>query len=120
MRAHTGAWKGPGPDGVVNEVLQAGHEALHALMQLMWAAGHTPDAWKRSETVLLYKKNTPMDLTNYRRVGLENILYKLSLGYGRGWSHIRWWTACRLSCLQRALCFSFGTPKSAISFIMSA
>lgn len=39
--------KAPGPDGVVNEVLQilpeSGVRAMHLLMQIMWATGHTPD-----------------------------------------------------------------------------
>jgi hypothetical protein len=43
----------------------------------MWAAGHTPDAWKESVTALLYKKGDHMHLSNFRRVGLEAALYKL-------------------------------------------
>ena len=73
--------KAPGPDGVVNEVIQAlprvAMDALHLLFQLMWAAGHTPDAWKESVTALLYKKGDSLLLPNYRRVGLEMALYKL-------------------------------------------
>jgi hypothetical protein len=73
--------KALGPDGVVNEVIQAlppdALEAIHMLFQLMWAAGHTPDAWKESVTALLYKKGDHMHLSNFRRVGLEAALYKL-------------------------------------------
>jgi hypothetical protein len=74
--------KAPGPDGVANEILKAlpkpGHQAIHGLLQLMWATGHTPEAWKHSNTILLYKnKGHFTDLTNYRRVGLENTIYKL-------------------------------------------
>ena len=51
---------------------------LHALMQILWATAHTPQQWKHSITVLLYKnKGTPLQLDYYRRVGLENTVYKL-------------------------------------------
>lgn len=73
--------KAPGPDGVTTEVLQAlpaaGIRALHTLFQTMWAAGHTPDTWKESRTVLLYQKASPLLLPNYKRVGLEDTMYKL-------------------------------------------
>jgi hypothetical protein len=37
-----------------------------------------PDRWKDSHTVLLFKnKGTILDLNYYRRIGLENTLYKL-------------------------------------------
>jgi len=74
--------KAPGPDQVTNEMLQMlpweGKRMLHALMQIMWATAHTPKPWKHSITVLLYKnKGTPLKLDYYRRVGLENTVYKL-------------------------------------------
>jgi ribonuclease HI len=44
---------------------------------IMWASGCTPDKWKESYTVLLYKnKGTILELDYYRRIGLENTLYK--------------------------------------------
>jgi len=44
----------------------------------MWATGLTPTSWKESTTVLLFKhKGTPLDLKYYRRIGLENTIYKL-------------------------------------------
>ena len=74
--------KTPGPDKVTNEMLQMlppeGKRMLHALMQIMWATAHTPQSWKHSVTVLLYKnKGTPLHLDYYRRIGLENTVYKL-------------------------------------------
>jgi ribonuclease HI len=74
--------KAPGPDGILNEVLQllpsAAKDAIHALFQVMWATSCTPSAWKESLTVLLYKnKGSPLQLKYYRQVGLENTLYKL-------------------------------------------
>lgn len=73
------AW---GPDGVVNEVIQAlppaGKRAIHDLIKLMWATGLTPTSWKASDTVLLYKhKGTPLELDYYRRIGLEHTTYKV-------------------------------------------
>jgi len=74
--------KVPGPDKVANEILQAlpaeGKQALHNMIRIMWATGLTPTSWKESMTVLLFKhKGTPLDLKYYRRIGLENTVYKL-------------------------------------------
>lgn len=73
--------KAPGPDGVVNELLQilpdAGKQAIHNLFRLMWATSCTPTDWKISETAMLYKhKGSPLDLNFYRRIGLEVTIYK--------------------------------------------
>jgi hypothetical protein len=73
--------KQPGPDEVPNEIIKAAppllQDSLHMLMMLMWATGCTPDKWKESYTVLLYKnKGTILELDYYRRIGLENTLYK--------------------------------------------
>jgi hypothetical protein len=47
------------------------------LMMLMWATGCTPDRWKESNTILLFKnKGTILNLDYYRRIGLENTVYK--------------------------------------------
>ena len=46
----------------------------------MWVTGTTPQAWKSSTTILLFKKNDPFDLVNYRPIGLANALYKLWTG----------------------------------------
>jgi exonuclease III len=74
--------KCPGPDGIVNEILKAlpddCKQAIHMLFQIMWATGITPTAWKKSTTVLLYKhKGNITNLRYYRRIGLENTVYKL-------------------------------------------
>eukprot|EP00878_Enallax_costatus_P001532 GHUV01001683.1.p1 GENE.GHUV01001683.1~~GHUV01001683.1.p1 ORF type:complete len:2173 (+),score=325.19 GHUV01001683.1:401-6520(+) len=74
--------KTPGPDGVVNELLQVlpkeGKSVLHNMMRIMWATGLTPQSWKDSNTVLLYKnKGTPLELKYFRRIGLELTIYKL-------------------------------------------
>ena len=74
--------KTPGPDGIANELIQAlppvAKQAVHNMIQIMWATGCTPGKWKESDTILLYKnKGTPLDLKYYRRIGLENTLYKV-------------------------------------------
>lgn len=74
--------KCPGPDGVPNEILRTlpatAHRTLHNMVRIMWATGLTPDAWKESSTIVLYKhKGTPLELRYFRRIGLENTVYKL-------------------------------------------
>jgi hypothetical protein len=82
--------KAPGPDGITNEMLNLlpiqAQEMLHAYIQLMWATAYTPHSWKESLTVLLYKnKGTPFQLQYYRRIGLENTIYKR-------WTRMITWT----------------------------
>ena len=82
--------KAPGPDGITNEMLNLlpiqAQEMLHACIQLMWATAYTPKTWKESLTVLLYKnKGTTFQLQYYRRIGLENTIYKL-------WTRMITWT----------------------------
>jgi hypothetical protein len=71
--------KAPGPDGIPNEVLKHSpalvHEAMQAYFTAIWVSGKTP--WEISDTVLLYKKDDPMDPANYRPIGLANTSYKL-------------------------------------------
>jgi ribonuclease HI len=74
--------KAPGPDGVINDLIKAAPEellnCLHLFIQLMWATGQTPDSWKLSTTILLQKpKGSPLELKTFRRIGLENTLYKV-------------------------------------------
>ena len=74
--------KQPGPDGIPNEILKAApvllKDCMHMLTMIMWATGCTPHKWKESYTVLLYKnKGNILELNYYRRIGLENTMYKL-------------------------------------------
>ena len=74
--------KQPGPDGIPNEILKAApvllKDCMHMLTMIMWATGCTPHKWKESYTVLLYKnKGNILELDYYRRIGLENTMYKL-------------------------------------------
>jgi ribonuclease HI/exonuclease III len=73
--------KAAGPDEVPNEVLKLLplplHSALARFMKHIGRAGRTPDSWKTSHTVLLYKKGDPTVVKNYRPIGLARTLYKL-------------------------------------------
>ena len=76
--------KTPGPDNINNEMVRYLHEllqqAVHKMFILIWLAGHTPDRWKQSETLLLYKKGDPLQLGDYRPIALANTLYKVGTG----------------------------------------
>jgi exonuclease III len=81
---HLAHSKQPGPDGIVNELLQILppplQTAIHDIMIIMWISGHTPDAFKASDTIVLYKsgaKSDPCNPKDYRPIGLANSLYKL-------------------------------------------
>jgi hypothetical protein len=59
--------KAPGPDNIINDVIKAlppdALMALHNMIKIMWATGITPQGWKCSKTILLYKnKGTPLEL----------------------------------------------------------
>ena len=73
--------KQPGPDEIPNELLKNLPDQLqtciHNMFIIQWLVGYTPDGWKESNTVLLYKKGDPLDLKNYRPIALANTLYKL-------------------------------------------
>jgi ribonuclease HI len=71
----------PGPDDIPNEIIKAAppllQDCLHMLMMLMWGTSCTPHKWKESYTILLFKnKGTILELDYFRRIGLENTLYK--------------------------------------------
>jgi ribonuclease HI len=73
--------KATGPDSIPNELLKhlpdAVHGALQAFFRMMWRCAHTPDWWKESDTIFLYKKGDPALYRNYRPIGLANHVYKL-------------------------------------------
>jgi hypothetical protein len=72
--------KAKGWDGVPNEILKYLLDPLkhviHDMFVAMWVAGKTPTAWKLSDTVLLYKKGSTLDPSNYRPIGLAITIYK--------------------------------------------
>ncbi len=79
------SYKAPGPDNIsgmlIKHMPQAFHDAVFQLFQTMAITGITPPNWLHSNTILLYGKNDPLDLTNYRPIALAFALCKL-------------WTSC--------------------------
>eukprot|EP00983_Pelagomonas_calceolata_P041898 1138246-Pelagomonas_calceolata.AAC.2 len=72
----------PGPDGTANELFkhlpQEYNESIHKLFVIMWATGITPNAWKKCDTILIYKdKGSQADIASYQPIGLANTIYKL-------------------------------------------
>jgi len=74
---HLKKGKKPGPDDVPNELLkilpESMHTTIHALFQIMWLTGITPQAWKESVTSLLYKKGDPYLVANFRPIGMAKL-----------------------------------------------
>jgi ribonuclease HI len=66
--------------GILNEVFKYSPDPLlrcvHAVFQRLSAGEGVPAALSRSVTVLLYKKDDPTDIANYRPIGLANTLMK--------------------------------------------
>jgi hypothetical protein len=73
--------KAPGPDGLTNDVLKLLpvelKRVIHDLFKKMWEHHTTPEEWKHSNTVLLHKKLSVLELKNYRPICLANTLFKL-------------------------------------------
>ena len=76
--------KAPGKDGIPNEILMNLPEdlldALHSLCILRYLLGSTPARCKQSQTVLLFKKEDPLDIKNYRPIALADTMTKLYTG----------------------------------------
>ena len=76
--------KAPGKDGIPNEILMNLPEelvtAIHDLFVLRYMTGSTPASSKQSRTVLLYKKEDPLDIKKYRPIALADTLTKLYTG----------------------------------------
>jgi ribonuclease HI len=74
-----GKHKAPGPDGIPYELIKYGGElllkALDNFMVGIWFTTEHP--WPNSNTTLLYKKHDPLEVSNYRPIGLTNTMYKL-------------------------------------------
>ena len=73
--------KAPGPDDVPNEVFQTLPDrtlrAIHGYMSECWRMRRIPGNWKKSLTVLLFKKGDHYAVANYRPIGLLGTVYKL-------------------------------------------
>ena len=73
--------KAPGPDNIPNDIIKILPLQCHDLMYLFfhhcYKQREIPTQWKHSITILLYKKEDPTQLANYRPIALANTIYKL-------------------------------------------
>jgi len=73
--------KAPGPNGLPAECIKHApreyHDLLYDSFRLFLATGRAPQAWKHSETILLFKKSDPTALKNWRPIGLGDSAGKL-------------------------------------------
>jgi hypothetical protein len=73
--------KAPGPDNIPNDIIKTLPPQCHDLMYLFFLHCYKqrtiPTQWKHSKTILLYKKEDPTQLANYRPIALANTIYKL-------------------------------------------
>ncbi|CEP12433.1 hypothetical protein [Parasitella parasitica] len=68
--------KSPGSDHITSEMLKpVAHiitPILTNLFRACWLVGFTPQAWRKSQVVPLYKKGDPLDPANYRPISLTS------------------------------------------------
>ncbi|KAK3916754.1 hypothetical protein KUF71_025853, partial [Frankliniella fusca] len=70
----------PGPDGVSYATWRrrdAGGHVLARIFELCLKYGQFPEAWKRSNTILIFKKGDPTDLSNWRPIALSDCAGKV-------------------------------------------
>ncbi|XGW33726.1 hypothetical protein V3C99_017842 [Haemonchus contortus] len=86
--------KAPGADGLSLEALQACSHKIHCASAQCFTRYvndcKAPDAWRKSKTILLFKKGDKEDLDNYRPSTLLPVIYKV-------------FTRCLLARIRRQL-----------------
>ena len=69
-----------GPNKIPNSILKHMPPNFHHILFLLFTHCYKlkqiPTSWKTSLTILLYKKDDPSVLTNYRSIALQNTIYK--------------------------------------------
>lgn len=73
--------KSPGTDLITGEMIKSGGETLieemYKLCNMVWNVGKVPNEWTKSLLVLIHKKGSMMECTNYRTVALLSHLGKV-------------------------------------------
>ena len=70
----------PGPDGLAYIVWKrtpGAVEVLTCIFNICISNGFIPAQWKRSNTILIYKKGDKKDPKNYRPISLQSTMYKI-------------------------------------------
>ena len=74
-----------GPDAISNVVWKANVSVtcklVSRLMKAMLSSGKAPSAWKRSRTVMLFKKGDRNDVKSWRPISLTPTLYRIVMGH---------------------------------------
>jgi len=72
--------KSSGNDGITGEMIKHGGphliEEIHQLCNKAWKTAIAPTEWKKSVLVLLHKKGSAMECSNYRTIALTSHLGK--------------------------------------------
>jgi hypothetical protein len=73
--------KALGPDKILNAILKNLPTQFHSLLYQFFLQCYKqcqiPQSWKTSLTILLYKKEDPIELPNHIPIALANTIYKL-------------------------------------------
>ena len=74
--------KAPGPDGLPYELIRSPsakfcHILLHGVNSALTNIRQWPEVWKSGDIRFLYKKGSPVDISNYRPVVLLSAIYKI-------------------------------------------
>nr|XP_027215567.1 uncharacterized protein LOC113808362 [Penaeus vannamei] len=89
--------KSPGLDNIISEYIKSGGEpiisALHHLFNYTLTTGKIPQLFKEALIVVIYKKGSRVDYSNYRPISLLSHVYKLSKAFD----------SVKLSCLWNLL-----------------
>ena len=74
-----------GPDAISNVIwksnVQITSKLISRLMKAMLASGKSPSAWKRSRTIMIYKKGPSDNVKSWRPISLTPTLYRIVMGH---------------------------------------
>ena len=74
-----------GPDAISNVVwksnVQITRKLVSRLMKAMLATGKSPSSWKRSRTIMLYKKGADDNVKSWRPISLTPTMYRIVMGH---------------------------------------